>query len=264
MEQVRRSGTRSVVALVGVAALAAVAAWYGVGALQHGDPAAPHVPRVAVVDGDDRLPSTTAADWVTYADHVVVVTPQSETSSTPSEDERARGEGVTTRTLQLTVSQVVWSKADAQVPPPAVFAWNAYGWTWHDSPDQRVKLVDPEEPRMELGHTYVMAIEWVPAHCTDEGTPIAGAWRGLGSGSTLPYDSRTLGVGEVGDREVTAAAASSEALSAKDPGYGLKDQMVGKDVASLARRLDKASPHPTKVDYGEADAPCVAADASVS
>jgi hypothetical protein len=31
-----------------------------------------------VAEGDDRLPSTTASDWVTYADHVVVATAASE------------------------------------------------------------------------------------------------------------------------------------------------------------------------------------------
>src|SRR5262245_37644388 len=99
MEQTQRKRTPLTVLLVSLAAVSACAVWYGVGALRHDTEAG--APPVAVVHGDDRLPSTTAADWVTYADHVLVVTPLSETASKPSKEDTARKEGVTDRLLQL-------------------------------------------------------------------------------------------------------------------------------------------------------------------
>ncbi|WP_437012917.1 hypothetical protein [Streptomyces sp. enrichment culture] len=68
--------------------------------------------------GADRHPAQTATDWVTYADHVVEVTPVSEREIAPSQDEADRGEGLILRKVTLRVDKVLWSSDTAAKAPP--------------------------------------------------------------------------------------------------------------------------------------------------
>src|SRR5829696_572981 len=53
----------------------------------------PVVDRVVLGEGRDRTASQTVGDWVTYADHVFVVTVVNEVRHTPSQPENERGRG---------------------------------------------------------------------------------------------------------------------------------------------------------------------------
>src|SRR5687768_6425098 len=90
-----------------VAALVA-AGTAGVVVLQRDDRPAVTPDRVVVAHGADTLPFRNSADWVSYADAVVVATVDSERRIEPTAEEVRLGEGLVGRTLTLSVSDVLW------------------------------------------------------------------------------------------------------------------------------------------------------------
>ncbi|MFC4117347.1 hypothetical protein [Nonomuraea zeae] len=84
----------------------------------------------SLADGDDRLPSTTDTDWVTYADHVVVGAATAEQRLPAASIEVERGEGLIGRTVTLEVRQVAWSRDDAAQPAPKGWQYNAAGFVF--------------------------------------------------------------------------------------------------------------------------------------
>lgn len=118
--------------------------------------------------GADRYPSATALDWATYADHVVVATVEREALVEPSADEIERGEGLLLRNLSMSVTEVVWSSPLASTPAPAEFDWRALGWHFTTDPEyKRTAMTGDDEPRLEVGHTYIIAIEKPDRACVD-------------------------------------------------------------------------------------------------
>jgi hypothetical protein len=100
-------------------------------------------------------------------------------------------------------------------------------------------LVD--QPRVEPGHTYVMAIRWEEARCSPGDAPEPARWRGLGEGSEVPFDKGVLGQGELEGRSRTAAQARSVAREAEDE-TALEDQLAGRGEAAIAQALNAAEP----------------------
>jgi hypothetical protein len=211
---------------------------------------------VLIASGDDRLPNRTAADWVTYADHVVLVTVTREHEMPPSQTEIERGEGIVLRDLTLTVDQVLWSNPKPAKPAPDTFQWTAHGWSFEgtDPTTNRVKMTGDDQPRMELEQRYVMAIEWEEPRCTD-GDRVPGEWRGLGSDSTIPFDGELLGQGEYMGEFVSATDRLKD-LPADNPDFSLEDQVTGKTKAALVSSLERATPE-KKEQYGPPPAPCL-------
>src|SRR5699024_3067977 len=100
-------------------------------------------------------------------------------------------------TVTLRIDQVLWSSESAAQPAPETWTYGAIGsqFTSGDVEDPTpIALAD--RPRVEVGHSYVMAMRWEEARCSegDETTPAQ--WRGLGEGSEIPYDDGMLGQGE--------------------------------------------------------------------
>ncbi|MFJ6988658.1 MULTISPECIES: hypothetical protein [unclassified Streptomyces] len=221
-------------------AVAAVALGSGLAACS----AAPSAPSdstdsVLMGHGAAHLPNTTASDWVTYADHVVVVSATAETEIAPTEEELARGEGVIGRTVDLKVEKVLWSRPDASRPAPAVWAYDAVGWQFSDGDtDNRLRMALAEQPRVEPGHWYVMALAWEDAVCSGE-VAEPGQWRGLGEGSEVPFDGGVLGRGELEGRTVTPAPAL-----VAEPGEdgSLEREVAGQGADALVRALREAVP----------------------
>lgn len=60
-------------------------------------------PVVLGASGSSRWPSTSASDWATYADHVVVIEPEAEEPVPLTPDEQEIGEGLTFRRVSLRV-----------------------------------------------------------------------------------------------------------------------------------------------------------------
>ncbi|MDX2525731.1 hypothetical protein [Streptomyces europaeiscabiei] len=209
----------------------------------------PHAPQdqIIIAHGADNLPSRSATDWVTYADHVVAVTATRERETPPTQSELDRGEGLIGRAVTLRVDQVVWSRADGPREAPTTWDRPSLGWQFtNGDTDNRVKVAKAHSPRIQAGHSYVIAIVWEEDACSPNG----GQWRGLGEGSTLPYDNAKIGEGELEGRIRTAAQAR-QVLAEGGPNLGLKDEMAGKNTTSLAAVLKvtkQEEPRPTAQD----------------
>lgn len=184
--------------------------------------------------GSDRFPNRTATDWVTYADHVVVVTATDEKALEPTDEEVEAGEGYLPRVATLNVDDVIWTRQDADTAAPSgQFEYSAIGWEFHG--EERTRLGVMDSPRIEVGHTYILVLTWEPAF--DDGHDRTDAhWVSLGADSIIPYDDDVIGKGEL---EGTLRAGASP-LDATDPNYSLEDQMAGRTAADLATALEAA------------------------
>ena len=246
-------------ACLGVLIVTALAGATGTacGAAAHHGSAHGHAPAVRLVDGEDRFPSATAADWVTYADHVVKVTVTSSTNISPPRSEIAAGEGVILRDLVLTVDRVVWSSPNPARPAPKSLHWTAFGWLFKGDPSDpasRTEMSGEDAPRLELGESYLMAIEWEPARCSPGDDKVPAMWQGLGGDSTIPFSTDVLGTGELMGRQVDGPSRGAT-LDPNDVNYSLEDAVTGKRLDALTRRLRNAHPEEPE-NYGPPPAPC--------
>lgn len=192
---------------------------------------------VIVAQGVDRRPSDSAADWVTYADHVVAVTATDQSVIPPTPEEVRRGEGLIGRDVTLKVDEVVWSRQDAPKPAPDVWERTSMGWQFRNgSTSDRTPIVLAERPRIEVGHRYILAIGWVPACGSGRGE-----WRGLGEGATVPYDDGVIGVGET-EGDVISLQDAERAARRDSPNRSLEDRLVGQNGSALTAALDAAKP----------------------
>jgi hypothetical protein len=240
------AGVIAVASVTGIA-LAALAA----PAADPEDPTAAASQEVLLGEGTDNLPSVTASDWVTYADHVIVVEAVSEASIAPGAEEIERGEGVIGRTVALTVEDVLWSRDGAPRAAPASWNYSALGWHFTDGDTaDPVKLALSEFPRVEVGHQYVMAIRWQPALCDEDGEYAPAQWLGLGEGSEIPYDDGILGNGESEGavQNATAFAAAAE----DEPDQGIEELLAGQSADAIVSALAEAVPDTAAQSEAEA------------
>jgi hypothetical protein len=216
---------------IAVAALAAPAA-------DPGDEAAAE--EVLLGQGSDLYPSTTADDWVTYADHVVVVEAVSEATITPTAAELERGEGVIGRTVSLAIEEVLWSREGAPVAAPSTWQYSALGWHFNEGDTtDAVEMALADFPRVEVGHQYVMAIRWQAAICDDDGEFTRAQWLGLGEGSEIPYDGGTIGNGESEGTVQDAAAFAADAEDEVD--QGVEEILAGQGADAIVSALADAT-----------------------
>jgi len=209
----------------------------------HVKPARLATPSVVIGEGKDRYPSQTAEDWATYADYVVVVSAIKETQLEPRASEVERGEGLVGRLVNLRVDQIVWSNPSTAVSPPKSFAWQGSGWLFHDGhPDQLTRFAIEDRPRVEVGHSYIIAIIWQPAKCSLGDSPEAAQWVGLGEGSTIPYDDQIVGNGEFEGSRVIQGAVSTASQTAPSENVKIEDMMAGRAGRDVAAVLKTATP----------------------
>ncbi|MDA1361701.1 hypothetical protein O1R50_18885 [Glycomyces luteolus] len=199
------------------------------------------LPEVVMVEGVDHLPSETAADWVTYADHVVVVNAVSEISVPPTQIELDRGEGLIGRIVTLEISEILWSREGAPVAPPDTWDYSAIGAQFTEgNTAEPYEMALHERPRVEVGHSYVMAIRWEPERCED-GESEPAQWRGLGEGSEIPYDDAALGNGEL-EGEIQSPQQFGAAAEEDVTVGGLEEQVAGQSADALVAELESAVP----------------------
>lgn len=231
-------------ASISIAAVGLLSGFLAVVLLQ-GDASSESSVGTQFVHGADRRPDTTASDWVTYADYVVVVTPVSDTELPPTAIEVERGEGLILRKLELRVDEVLWRRPGRVAAAPETFTWTAHGWQFSDNdPANRVEMAARDEPRVETGHSYVMAIVHTPARCSPGDFSPAG-WRGLGTDSIIPFDGGVLGQGEE-EGETRSAAASRAKVKPDEPNFSLEDRVVGTSKTNLRGLLERAKPTPAQ------------------
>lgn len=204
---------------------------------------------VVIGDGRDRTASRTVSDWVTYADHVLVVTVVDETRHEPSRIEIERGEGLIGRSVTLRVDEVLWSAPDSPQPAPATtLTLPAAGWVFNNNNGTgTVKFVLRNSSRLDDGHTYVKAIEWMDDPCSDE--PDQGKWVGLGSGDSVPFDEGILGSGEFEGRVLTLNDATATWQANEFVPPSVRSQAVGKSTDQLVADLNATPPRREK-GYG--------------
>ncbi|MFI8423644.1 hypothetical protein [Streptomyces sp. NPDC085479] len=193
---------------------------------------------ISFASASDSYPNQSVTDWVTYADHVVVVTPTAERDRSISAEDRERGEGVVLRELELRVDATLWSSPKPAQPTPESFDWLAWGWSFKNGDTGRkTKMASHGAPRIEMGHSYVMAIIWEEARCSEGDGVTPAQWGGLGSGAVIPFDSATIGQGEFEGTVLTPAQADDHIFE-----RGVQAKLMGKGASALVAELKSAVP----------------------
>jgi hypothetical protein len=210
------------------------------GSLRPDVPADPPPGAVLLGHGTERLPSESAADWVRSAEYVVEVRVVAERAQPVPAIDRQRGEGIILRDLDLEVSSVVWSAPGTGMAPKTL-GWRAFGWHWKGDPDQRRELGVRGAPRMEVGHTYLLALDRPLAECGDAVTVVQASeteWLGLGGSSVVPFDGGHVGDGEFEgiDNGLMGPAGSEGSVLARTLGEGLPE------VRDLLRKAARTTP----------------------
>ncbi|MFC9704955.1 hypothetical protein ACFTWD_30150 [Streptomyces sp. NPDC056943] len=197
---------------------------------------------VLLASGKDAYPNRNASDWVTYADHVVAVTPVAEKDQSVSAEYRDRGEGIVLRELRLRVDKTLWSSPKASRPTPESIDLPAWGWSFKDGDTgKRTKMAAEGSPRLEMGHSYVLAIIWEEERCTEGDPRVPAKWNVLGGSAIIPFDSETLGQGESEGGVLTAAQAREKGNSHASAAT-LEDKVIGQGASVLVAELKSASP----------------------
>ncbi|MGW1148112.1 hypothetical protein ACWD6I_24405 [Streptomyces sp. NPDC002454] len=178
----------------------------------------------------DPYPSQTARDWVDHADHVVVATPVREREVNrkdfpPPNPVRYR----TDRALTLRADEVLWSTRSPGRTMGEEFELTAPGWRVFRPKDRRAKSKAGNAPRLEAGHTYLLALRWS-----------GGRWTVLGEGAAVPFDEGTAGRGEWCGRELGEEdVARGERFSHPDD-RSLEKALLGRGAEEFTRELERA------------------------
>ncbi|MCY9785526.1 hypothetical protein KIK06_16695 [Nocardiopsis sp. EMB25] len=203
-----------------------------------------------------RKPGSTARDWVTYADHVILARVVSERTVPPPHEDPEPGVGVG-RNVTLDVRRVLWSADDPPRPVPEIFEYSTWGYTLTGGLENHRPSGVGDQPRLEAGHQYVMAIDWEDERCSpgDERQP--GMWMGLDNNSAVPADDGVVGNGELGGRVTDARERGrSPRFADEGPNPTVQGRMMGEDVDALARELAATAPDPAPGDHDLDPAPC--------
>ncbi|MDP4511543.1 hypothetical protein [Nonomuraea turcica] len=219
---------KSLVAVTAVLALGAGAYFSAVSA--HSPPAADEV---TIAHGEARLPSDLPVNWVSYADHLAEVKVVSEQEVPPSAEELQAGEGYIGRTGTLEIQRVLWSREGA-AQPPASLTMHLAGWEF--TGDVRRRLAGHDTPRVEIGHTYLMAM-----------TRYSEGWGPLGPGGTLPYDNGVIGQGE---SEGTPQTIEDARTTATEDDATVRAKVVGQPAEALVALLRATAPDPKVTGLG--------------
>ncbi|MFI0237641.1 hypothetical protein [Streptomyces sp. NPDC016845] len=177
---------------------------------------------------DDPYPSQTAADWKAGADHVVVALPTSERDINRQDVDKGSVRYTVERTVTLSKEKVLWSAHTPRHELGSAFDMTAPGWSVYRN-GKRVKGTAAEAPRLETGHTYVLALRWD-----------AGRWVVLGEGAAVPFDDQVAGRGEwCGQVLSEDDFARGERFAQRDD-HSLEETVRGRDEAAISRELEKA------------------------
>ncbi|MFE7553215.1 hypothetical protein [Streptomyces gardneri] len=201
---------------------------------------------IMLASGKDAYPNSSASDWVTYADYVVTATPIGEKDQDIRAEDRQRGEGIVLRDLKLRVDRTLWSSAKASRPQPQVIDLEAWGWSFKDGDTgKRTKMGSEGSPRLEMGHSYVLALVWEEERCTEGDPRVPAKWNVLGGSAIIPFDSETLGQGESEGSVLTVEQAREKGGSHESAG-DLEKKVIGKGASSLTAELNAATPREKK------------------
>jgi len=223
-------------ACVVVAATAVAVNDIGAGTGTSAGSSAPAKPKVIVADGDNLLPSGTATDWVTYGDHLAVITVTGERALAAPAEEQAAGEGFISRVVSVHVDKLLWSRPGAPAAP-TVMDWDLDGWTCQG--DVKTPLRLDGEPLLPVGNTYVVPITYLSVTATVS----AAGWSPLSVDSILPYGNETLGTGD------TITGGYSGPASDPTRETAVRDDTWGEPASALVAELNATAPDPAAAAY---------------
>ncbi|MFF0968630.1 hypothetical protein ACWDQO_14645 [Streptomyces sp. NPDC003703] len=179
---------------------------------------------------DHTYPDQTARDWVTQADHVVVAAPVAE-EDTGRRDYKSGPVGYETdRKVTFRTDRRLWSAARPRHALGGDFALVAPGWRVLRAGGARIKRTTGDAPRLETGHTYLLALRWSE-----------GAWVVLGEGASVPFDGHTAGSGEWCGRVLDKDDVARGELFSRSDDHSLEKALLGKDEQAVVRALTRAA-----------------------
>ncbi|MER5883657.1 hypothetical protein ABT160_07495 [Streptomyces sp. NPDC001941] len=182
---------------------------------------------------ESAYPSLTAQDWRAGADHVIVATPTREQPSTELRHESGPWSATTQRTVGLRVDTTLWSAPKPRHTLGTDISVEAPGWRTSRTTQQRIDDTDGARPRLETGHTYLLALRWTGAQ-----------WLPLGEGAVVPFDNHTVGNGEwCGQTYTPEEFAEGEKFSRKDA-RSLEETLLGQDEKAVRQELARTPRQP--------------------
>ncbi|MGW7242882.1 hypothetical protein [Streptomyces sp. NPDC054804] len=180
----------------------------------------------------DLYPSQTARDWVSYADHVVVASPVRERERETNRRNYSKGSiaYAMDRLVSFRTESRLWSRSSPRHAVGSEFDMVAPGWQVYRSSGTRVAQMATDAPRLQAGHTYLLALRWRE-----------GGWVVLGEGGAVPFDDHTGDQGEwcgrvLGKEDV----AEGERFSRHDD-HSLEKAVLGRNEDAVKRTLDTAA-----------------------
>lgn len=198
---------------------------------------------VFMAEGLQRVSSQTASDWANAADAVVAADVIEETSLGPgvSETVGRGGADLVGRTVSLRIDKVLWRAPEVAVSVPDTLEVNAFGWMQDTRLDgKRVPVVTHGTARLEVGHTYVIALAQLDPACRESEALKAVRWSPIGAGGILPADEGVIGNGEYEASPIEVADVKSLPL----PKDSMLVRFSGKSASGIAVALDGAARHP--------------------
>ena len=108
----------------------------------------------------DLYPSQTAKDWVSYADHVVVAGPVREQETNRQNYRKGPIAYAMDRRVSFRTDSRLWSRSSPRHAVGRDFDMVAPGWEVHRADGTRVAQTATDAPRLEVGHTYLLALRW--------------------------------------------------------------------------------------------------------
>lgn len=154
------------------------------------------------------------------------------------------------RWVSLTVDDVLWSSGRSTRQAPGSLRWSTAGWRFKGTTKDRIEMSGADSPRLEVGHSYVIAVGWEEARCSPGDAKEPSGWHLLGSGAAVPFDSSTLGAGEFEGTVHTLAEMRDESHD----DTALRATYLGKTTADLVEALERATPG--KREVFTPSAPC--------
>jgi len=189
---------------------------------------------ISFEQGMQRFASWSAEDWTQNSDWAAEVLVVAEH---PTEEDQTSG-SVVPREVELAVQRVVWQRAVPAHELPQRLSLEAAGWTKSGEGGSTLTPRAFEgEPRMEIGHSYVVALVWVPRACSPGDAAEAAHWSTLGAGTVIPYDEGRLGYGESEGRTVSGDEDQAQPRT-------LERELLGRDASTLKEKLTSAPAKP--------------------
>lgn len=201
---------------------------------------------VVTLEALEYVASEQPADWAAVADVVVVAKATHEKAHAPAQSETTVDSNLIGRTVTVEPTETIWRAAESKRELPKSIDLTASGWVTNDGETSEVNL--GYGSRVEVGHTYVLALVWAEEICGEDPQPAE--WAIIGSEGALPIDDGVVGKGEIG-----AAVKASVDVSTTTPGSVLA-LAAGKSSAAVGAALDSVEDEVKRVPFRATNSNC--------